>query len=92
MSHLTLELRYKIEGYLEANISVTEISELLTIHKSVIYRELNRNKVSSLAKYNAEKAEYLCRKRHLTKNKKKQFTASIELEVINELGRYKSPE
>ena len=92
MSQLTLELRYKIEGYLKANISVTEISSFLSIHRSVIYREINRNKNSINANYDAEKAEHLCRKRHLLKTKKRHFTATIELEVINGLEFYKSPE
>ena len=60
--HLTLGQRYKIEVYLEENMSVPKIAERLGYDRSSINREIDRN--SAGGKYKAEEAHrrYLYRK------------------------------
>jgi len=41
---LTLEQRYQIYGLLHTNLSKSEISGHVGIHKSTLYRELKRNR------------------------------------------------
>lgn len=43
MSHLSYEQRYTIEVLLQDKKSKSEIAKLLSVDKSVIYRELKRN-------------------------------------------------
>lgn len=43
-SHLTLEQRYQIQAYKEAGKNQTEIATIIGKHKSVVSRELSRNK------------------------------------------------
>jgi IS30 family transposase len=51
--HLTERDRYKLEGYLEAGLRVSEISKRLNRHKSTVYRELQRGTVERIG-YNLE--------------------------------------
>ncbi len=44
MKHLTLEQRYAIQAYLNCGKGKKEIASLLGVHRSTIYRELDRNK------------------------------------------------
>lgn len=43
-SHLTLEERYQIYGFLKTDISISEIARILNRSRSTIYREIRRNK------------------------------------------------
>lgn len=83
-NQLNQEQRYKIEAYLEAGKSRTEIAALLGVHKSTIGRELRRNipKRGRGAKiYNAGKANDKTKKRHAEKHKHSTFTPALKLEV-----------
>lgn len=43
MKHLTLEQRYALKAYLECGKTKNEVSKLLGVDRSTIYREINRN-------------------------------------------------
>ena len=92
MAHLTLEQRYKIEIYKDADKSVPEISAYIGKHKSVVYREINRNSDKRSGKYKAKLAHRKSLARHTSKNKKCLFTASVEVNVLYYLNLDYSPE
>lgn len=58
--HFTEKERYKLEGYLEAKLSVKEITRRLNKHLATIYREIKRGQVvkisSELTEYSAYRA------------------------------------
>lgn len=60
--HITVEQRYKIESLVKAGICKKNIADQLGLHKSTLYRELNRNKHKS-GKYQAVYAEEVSRER-----------------------------
>jgi len=41
--HFTLESRIKLEGFLNAGLSIPKCAKLLELHESSIYREISRN-------------------------------------------------
>ena len=95
-NQLTLEQRYKIEAYINAGKTQTEISILLGVNKSTICRELGRN----VAKrgvgskiYLGEKAHSKTQNRHKQKNKRIKFTDELkeQMKVMMETQKY-SPE
>lgn len=47
MQQLNLEQRYKIQIWLAEGLSKKEISERLKVHRSTVYREINRNRKES---------------------------------------------
>ncbi len=53
MGHLTLTQRYAIESYLQDEISTSEIALLMGRNKSVISREISRNRDRRSGKYRA---------------------------------------
>ena len=59
MKHLTQEQRYEIAAYLKAGYSKPDIAILLGVHKSTVYREIERNGYSQ--------ASYKCTKRTFRK-------------------------
>lgn len=62
MKHLTLEQRYAIKAYLVCGKTKSEIAQLLGVHKSTIYREVNRNSRKRGA-YNPDFANELAEER-----------------------------
>ncbi len=92
MTHLTLEQRYKIESYKDADKSIVDISEYIGKHKSVVYREINRNSDKRSGKYKANLAHRKCLARHISKNKKSLFTAIVEVNILYYLTLDYSPE
>lgn len=58
--HLTERERYKLEGYLEARLSIKEISQRLDKHPATVYREIERGTItrlrSDLTEYTAYRA------------------------------------
>lgn len=59
-SHLTLEQRYQIQAYNEAGKKLTEIADLILKDKSVVCREMQRNK-NEKGRYKAAYASGLSR-------------------------------
>lgn len=83
-SQLTREQRYKIEAYLEAGKNQAQISDLLSVHKSTISRELRRNvpkRGTGAKQYVASKAQLKTAQRHLQKNKKVVFTDFLKQQM-----------
>ena len=86
---LTLEQRYEIQTYLKEGKIQKEIATLLSVHKSTISREIERN--SAGCKYKAEEAQRRCsyKKGHRQPYK---LTESIIVEIKTGLSNNLSPE
>lgn len=63
MSHLSYEQRYTIEVLLQDKKSKSEIAKLLSVDKTVIYRELKRNSDERNGVYKAKLAQSKYEKR-----------------------------
>lgn len=92
MAHLTLEQRYKIEAYKNSGTSISQIAEFVGKDKSVISREIRRNADQRSGVYKADLADKKANIRHKTKNKKRTFTADVEVNVLHYLTNDYSPE
>ena len=92
MGHLTLEQRYKIENYREQGFSLGKISAQIGKDKSVISREINRNKDERNGVYKADLAHRKAQGRHQKKAKREDFTAEVEANVLSYLKEDLSPE
>jgi len=60
-TQLTLAQRYEISAYLQANISKNKIAEFIHVHRSTVYREIQRN--SENGKYHPDSAHHKQRER-----------------------------
>lgn len=58
-SHLTLDQRYTIQHQKEAGDTQTAIASRIGKHRSVVCRELKRNK-NSMGRYKAQQAAQIC--------------------------------
>ena len=87
---LTLEQRYKIYGLLHTNLSKSEISERVGIHKSTLYRELKRNR--GLRGYRPRQAYLRAEKRREQASKYIRFTDTVKERVEQYLKEDWSPE
>ncbi len=89
-NHLTLEQRTSIGTLLKANVSKKEISKVLGISESTLYRELKRN--SKPRSYNAKHAQILADERLKDHHLKNKLTLDMELYIERKLKLYWSPE
>ena len=83
---LTPEQRYKLESYLEAGKTQTDISVLLGFHKSTISREIARNvpkKGIGANVYNAHKAQTKTNIRHQLKIKHTTFSLPLKHQMVD---------
>lgn len=83
-SHLTLDQRYEIQQQKEAGKTQTEIAAVIGKHKSVVCRELKRNK-NSMGRY---KAKHACDVTEIRKERLKRprkLTVEMEKEIIKSL-------
>ena len=87
---LTLEQRYKIYGLLHTNLSKSEISGHVGIHKSTLYRELKRNR--GLRGYRPRQAYLRAEKRREQASKYIRFTDTVKERVQQYLKEDWSPE
>lgn len=92
MSHLTYEQRYTISVMLQAGYTQASISEVLGRNKSVISREITRNRNGNSKKYTADLAQRKCNTRHKQKNKRVKLTAAMLAYIIGKLEEKLSPE
>ncbi len=92
MAHLTLEQRYEIETWRKAGKGVSEISIEIRRNKSVVSREINRNKDLRSGVYIATLADRKATERHSVKAKAIRFNAYIEINVLHYLALDYSPE
>ena len=84
MAHITKEQRYTIKVLNERGKSQTYISKVIGKDKSVMCRELNRNKNRKTGKYDEELADRKYQERVKSKNKHIRFTKIIK-ERVNQL-------
>src|ERR1039458_2425398 len=83
-SHLTLDQRYEIQQQKEAGKTQTEIASLIGKHKSVVCRELKRNK-NNMGRY---KAKHACAVTEIRKERLKRprkLTVEMEKEIRKSL-------
>jgi len=91
-NHITLEQRIKIEALLRAGHKVSFIAKQLSIHRSSIYRELNRNQTKT-GKYNAGFAQELSEEQKERFSNNRSFTFSMEKFIREKLSKEQwSPE
>ena len=91
-NHITLEQRIKIEALLKAGHKVSFIAKQLSIHRSSIYRELNRNQTKT-GKYNAGFAQELSEEQKERFSNNRSFTFSMEKFIREKLSKEQwSPE
>lgn len=84
MSHLSYEQRYAIEVMLSSGSSKTSIAKVLSVDKSVIYREVSRNSDGRSRKYDASLAQRKYSQRMINKPKAIKFDLSMQ-ELVNTL-------
>lgn len=92
MSHLTEEQRYKIQVLLEQKSTIKTIAEYLGKNKSVISREIKRNRDQRSKRYDAELAQRKYKKRLHEKLKHIRLTSSMKRMIDNLLLQDYSPE
>jgi len=92
MSHLTYQQRYTIERLLSNHISYEKIGLIIGRDKSVISREVKRNKNRVTGKYQSDLAQRKAEKRHKDKPKKIRFTQEMQAHVTSLLEEDLSPE
>jgi len=91
-NHITLEQRIKIEALLRAGHKASFIAKQLSIHRSSIYRELNRNQTKT-GKYNAAFAQELSEEQKERFSNNRSFTFSMEKFIREKLSKEQwSPE
>ena len=90
--HITVEQRIQIEALIKAGHKVSFISKQLNIHRSSIYRELNRNQTKT-GKYNAAFAQELSEEQKDRFFSARSFTFSMEKFIREKLSQEQwSPE
>jgi len=92
MGHLTRAQRYEISAMLQAGVAKKLICERINRDKSVISRELRRNRDSRTGKYIPDLAQRKYEQRQKTKPKFIHFTKEIQQKVIDDLKEDWSPE
>jgi IS30 family transposase len=92
MAHITVEQRYQIHALLAAGKKQKEIAEILERDKSVICRELRRNRLYN-GKYKPEIAQqYYQHRRKQCRKVNKLYDLELKLYVDEKLRDDKSPE
>lgn len=92
MSHLTLEQRYTIDVMNRNGYKQKEIAKAIGKDKSVVSRELNRNKDMRSGEYRYDLAQRKYEKRQKEKPKKIRFTPEVQQNVEALLKEDYSPE
>ena len=92
MSHLTEKQRYTIQVLLSQSYSKTEIASCLGKHKTVIYREIQRNCDKRSGVYTSDLAQRKYASRIKEKKKKIIFTDQIKQTVNDLIKKDYSPE
>ena len=90
--HLTQEQRYTISILLEKAYSLTKIAQIIGKDKSVISRELKRNRDLVTGNYNADLAQAKYLQRQKEKRRNKRFTDDVKEYVKEKLLDDWSPE
>ena len=85
-THITTEQRIKIEALLKAGHKASFIAKQLNIHRSSIYRELDRNQTRT-GKYNAAFAQELSQEQKERFSHRRSFTFSMEQFIREKLSK-----
>ncbi len=88
---LSFEQRIRLEVLLKQGVKKNEIAEELNVHRSVLYRELNRNK-QKRGGYNARWAHQLAQERKERFKRQRRLTAKVEITIRGKLEEEWSPE
>jgi len=91
MKQLTKEQRYKIEAYLKAGKSKEFIAKDIGIHRSTVYKEVQRNS-GKTGVYSANSADIYANERKDRYTFNRKFTETIEKEIIRLIKKKWSPE
>jgi len=94
-THLSQTERIKLETYLSAGLSQSEIAKKMGRDKSTISREVRRNtnkRGIGAKKYTAQKAHGKYKRRLKEKTKRRYFTKGMKGEVLEKLAEKWSPE
>lgn len=92
MSHVTEGQRYTIESMLKQGYTQKEISTVIEKDKSVVSREIKRNKDQRNGIYGADLAQRKYETRKQDKPKAIRFTEKVKKHVESKLGKKWSPE
>lgn len=92
MSHVTVEQRYTIESMLEQGYNQKDISLVIGKDKSVVSREIKRNRDQRNGKYGGDLAQRKYETRKQDKTKAIRFTEHVKKHVEAKLGDKWSPE
>lgn len=92
MAHLTLEQRYKIDAYINVGTSISQTAEYIGKNKSVVSREIKRNKDQRSGKYKASLADKKAKSRILSKPQKICFDSEVKENILYYLNKDYSPE
>lgn len=92
MSHITYEQRYALSCMLKQGFNQTDIANALCKSKSVISREIHRNKDLRSGEYKHDLAQKKYQQRQDSKNKHIRFTEHIQGNVEDLLEEDLSPE
>ena len=92
MAHITEGQRYTIEVLLAKGKTQEFIAKTIGKHKSVVSREINRNKDKRNGKYSSDLAQRKYEKRLKEKPKKIRFTETVKSKVDELLREDYSPE
>jgi transposase, IS30 family len=92
MSHLTYEQRYTICIMLRSGHTQSFIATALGRDKSVISREIRRNRDGRSKLYNVDLAQRKCDQRHKEKKKCVKLTSEMQSYIVDKLSEKLSPE
>jgi IS30 family transposase len=91
-SRVSYAIRCQIHAYFKMKIPIREISILVGVHKSTIYRELKRNYDFLSGCYEPEMADYLAQRRYKQCRKRYIITGQIKQIIKNCLQAEWSPQ
>ena len=89
-NQITMTQRYQIEALIKEGLSKSCIAKNIGVHRSTIYRELQRNSIDGL--YKAEYAQVQTRLRYQKKRKNLRLTGKHKKYILNHLKQGWSPE
>ena len=92
MAHLTKPQRYTIEAMLKEGHTQSEIARVIGKNKSVVSREIKRNRDLRFGSYSQDLAQRKYQKRQKEKPKRVRFTDAVKTEVETLLKEDYSPE
>lgn len=92
MKHLTIEQRYKICAYYQARMSIKEIANLIGVHRSTVWREIQRNCDKRNGEYKPELAQKKYEYRLQSRGHHIKFDDDLKIQVNILLSKGYSPE